>query len=937
MSKAATGKASKSDSKKKTNKRQAWEEARAAILSSVDVQAEYESWGLVTVGDESDGWVKAHAFGRDDNNPSAAIYVGDGPSRGLYKDHANPGPDGTLTFFYAAARLGPHQTPQAAIRHYAKQLSIDLPEDLEDQIDWLPWVDMFAALFARAKGGGIDAAALVRAGAMRAKWPKTSPNPQSVFALPVFGPNLTDSEPCGWVLVSQNAQPVRVFQGKGKEPRLEKTHTLKGSKSGWMNRSACAAIKSGSGVELVWKVEGVSDCLALDSLIPDEFRGRHVVITNSAGCAENPRPDFLSHLAGKMVCVIGDADEPGQVGAAKWAAAIAASGVAVKNVKLPYPVEPSHGKDLRDWFSEGRSYTDLLALADATQEITPDSSASTATMAEEELCRAIGVDVLGELDSGMIRGYSQYHSKVISIPNIDRIGYASLQQLIGPAIKEKVKPTDDEDDERPYTIFDVRNAIAYLAGFRRLSDESMYGTGCWPIGGDQEEVIAIVNGGEAATWNGDKRLIPSTSPVCRGKILDLSNTESWVDLKQLETHMHAAEDPKWCMDLASDIQEIIGRWKWRHESDPFIASGLVMSTYVQAFFAWRPQVAVLGESGTGKTTFFQFLERTFGRLAITATKPTEAGVRQAVRNTSRAIVIDEFEEDRHRQQVLELIRTSSRGESSAILRGSQDQRGRRFSLRQICWVAAIEIGLKRDPDRNRFIHLELVKPQDAMRGRLAIPSETECRGLGVRLLAAALRYVWEVRRWAIDMKTLRVTGVSDRVIESYAVPVAMMARIGGMSLPDARMTLTDVLSARDLGEATISDQEELVDAILSGWVQLDHGKRATVAEILTGEYAEPGAVRQLEAHGISRCSQSRGSARRDLIPWTLLDSVFVDHRTVAEKILRGSRWQNQSLDQMLNRLPGAKRDRRKLSGRNARGVLLPIESFGVSKSAEEDF
>ena len=86
MSKAATGKASKSDSKKKTNKRQAWEEARAAILSSVDVQAEYESWGLVTVGDESDGWVKAHAFGRDDN---VAIFVspaGDAPQGTLSKD-----------------------------------------------------------------------------------------------------------------------------------------------------------------------------------------------------------------------------------------------------------------------------------------------------------------------------------------------------------------------------------------------------------------------------------------------------------------------------------------------------------------------------------------------------------------------------------------------------------------------------------------------------------------------------------------------------------------------------------------------------------------------------------------------------------------------------------------------------------------------------------
>jgi hypothetical protein len=52
--------------------------------------------------------------------------------------------------------------------------------------------------------------------------------------------------------------------------------------------------------------------------------------------------------------VVGDADEPGQLGATKWAAWAAKVASEVRLVRaeqLGFEVEKSHGKDLRDWLA----------------------------------------------------------------------------------------------------------------------------------------------------------------------------------------------------------------------------------------------------------------------------------------------------------------------------------------------------------------------------------------------------------------------------------------------------------------------------------------------------------------------------------------------------------------------------------------------------------
>lgn len=110
--------------------------------------------------------------------------------------------------------------------------------------------------------------------------------------------------------------------------------------------------------EVVWKCEGLTDALALAALLP---RG-HVAVTVTNG-ANAICHELCWAFVNKDLYVVGDADEPGRNGALKSAFHAFHYARTVQVVTLPYQVEPSHGKDLRDFLIEGNSVDSLVSLA----------------------------------------------------------------------------------------------------------------------------------------------------------------------------------------------------------------------------------------------------------------------------------------------------------------------------------------------------------------------------------------------------------------------------------------------------------------------------------------------------------------------------------------------------------------------------------------------
>jgi hypothetical protein len=154
------------------------------------------------------------------------------------------------------------------------------------------------------------------------------------------------------VVVDSEGGDLRKFCGKGKPLQLSTAVCVKrqgAARGGLLNPFALAHIKD---AEVVWKAEGLSDLLAIHSLIPPEKKDRHVVIANANGATEGVDRHWVELLTDKVVFVVGVADRAGQIGVEKWVAHLQGKAKEVRNVRLPFPVVEGHGRDARD-FLEG--------------------------------------------------------------------------------------------------------------------------------------------------------------------------------------------------------------------------------------------------------------------------------------------------------------------------------------------------------------------------------------------------------------------------------------------------------------------------------------------------------------------------------------------------------------------------------------------------------
>lgn len=551
----------------------------------------------------------------------------------------------------------------------------------------------------------------------------------------------------------------------------------------------------------------------------------------------------------------------------------------------------------------------------------PDQTVSDG-LTERRIVDALHLDVLGERDNGTIVVLFASHEsrrKTVEIREPDRLSYAKLLQVAGPPVREMVDESGGEESHSRFSMSQVRNAICYLAGERRISDQTLSSVGCWqPVdeAGDDVPGVVAVGAGESAVWD-EEKLERIVKPRAGGRLLHLSSSEPWYHFRQLAANLERCT-PEWAKNTAEEAIALFGRWRWRHHShSPTVVTGLVLASWVQTLWAWRPQIAITGASKTGKSTLFEALGGLFDGLALRSSDSTAAGIRQALQTSAKVVLCDEFENSRYRDDILKMLRNASRGDES--LRGTTgSQKGLRFVLRHIVWVAAIEVGLKRAPDRNRFICLELIHPKPEDRGKLTTPPAAELHDLGQRLLAVAVRNITPAKALALRLKAHKVEGIDSRVIESYAVPAAILAISCGWSESEADGLLKEMLMTSPPEDQNASDEEDLLEAIVRASVRIDREIK-TVAELINDGGLD--ATQSLERHGLCLAYSRTGPRATEYEP----DTLFMDHKDIGTKLLKGTSWEGQNLGTILQRVAGAVLERRRVAGRRTYGVSLPMD------------
>ena len=307
---------------------------------------------------------------------------------------------------------------------------------LWDNLELLPWTPMTVALWVRHKTG-VTVEAVEAAGGCMARYY----GQYYVVAFPIYGPALTRADPVGWVLYNTNGGDLPVFHGKGESPSRVKVKTTKGSKAGLLGRWGIERLNQ---AEVITKVEGPTDMLSLWAAIPAELRETQLVICNSGGAAEKPRPEYVQLISAPRVIVVGDADRPGLEGAVAWAQSLAANYGDVRHVKLPFEAQDSHGKDLRDYLTDGHLYQDLLSLADSSEPV-PATGADAAgedyrpvivLTTDEHLMNDEAVEALSKDETLYQRG-----GILVRVCNEETVDGSVIRSQVAPRIVQVQLPT----------------------------------------------------------------------------------------------------------------------------------------------------------------------------------------------------------------------------------------------------------------------------------------------------------------------------------------------------------------------------------------------------------------------------------------------------------------------------------------------------------------
>lgn len=607
---------------------------------------------------------------------------------------------------------------------------------------------------------------------------------------------------------------------------------------------------------------------------------------------------------------------------------------------------------LPTWESAANKFREERGRKAVLEKVVSGQATSTAEVEEaaalaEDMMKRIQLDVLGEDDMGNVHVFSIYYRKTDKIRDVSRLQRSRLLQLCGvPGLC--IQDMGEERIAGTLRLKDVRDAIGLLAGRRRVTGGDLAGQGVWQgltAEHEESETIVLVGANEAARLNGTFERV--LSPRVDGLLLDLSDPDPWYDLPKLQEYVAACRGSReWAEGVLDQASDLFGQWCWKNDRpneqpDTLLVTLLACATWAQTLWGFRPLVAITGPSNSGKTSFFLLLEALFGKLALRSSSSSAAGILQHVRRSAKIILLDEFEDSIHRKKVLELFRLSSRGDKR--LMGTTTHSGQDFNLQHIPWVAAIEVNLKREPDRNRFITLELLKPPaDRFTKGLTMPSPEKLADLGQKMLAVALCHAPAARRLAAKLKSCRPTDAfgetmaDDRVIEAYAVPAALLACIRGEGEKEGLLALRTLLGGVEKAEQGRTDELALLEVILEAHVDCGHGRRLAVSQIVFGDIETFDANKvALERSGIRLGADRTGPLTNpQAARW-----LFIAPGPVSANLLRSTDWAYQKIETILKRLPGAKPDRKEIADKKATGVSIPMEflvkTFGTEAQQSE--
>lgn len=356
----------------------------------------------------------------------------------------------------------------------------------------------------------------------------------------------------------------------------------------------------------------------------------------------------------------------------------------------------------------------------------------------------------------------------------------------------------------------------------------------------------------------------------------------------------------------------------------------------------RPHLAISARKNSGKTTLMdEVLEPSAGEMALAqAGNYTEAAIRQYIGKDCRPVILDEFEgqtKDKNDmvrlRAVLDLAR-SAYSSNRPMIKGTKDQKGISFRVQSAFCLLGINITLDNDADRSRIPVLKMIKGKGSPR----IARETDYPGLRMRTFKNIDRLLANVEA-ARAMVTERTN--DDRLGDTYGT------LLGGFwstisDTPFMRggkeyyaMTSAAINSISRAQAEDTSDEELILDTILSHVYRLSPDTELTIAEMLTRKDELGNLVYDDELRRLGIRGEYKSKRYKDLYNAEKFLAISVNGEAI-KYILRGTPFEEykQVLGRHSARL-GEESVSLKMAGKTAKCLLFDwarvVEIHGIDE------
>jgi len=231
--------------------------------------------------------------------------------------------------------------------------------DPAEKIELQPWSGEVASQWAQRKPP-ISTTAIREAGG-EIVWYKYQNHRYVCLSYPTYRTKSDQKRPCGYQLFAHSGLFLPSVSGD-----VKNKNTPGSVGGGFIGEWGLDHL---DGCEVVWKVEGVTDLLALMSAIPPDLKEKHVVLTNSCGTNETVSEQQKEMLTNKAIYMVHDADNPGRAGATKQSESYneVAAEVRVLNLDEVLDGDDEKAVDIRDYLLQGGDFAGLVELAASTQ------------------------------------------------------------------------------------------------------------------------------------------------------------------------------------------------------------------------------------------------------------------------------------------------------------------------------------------------------------------------------------------------------------------------------------------------------------------------------------------------------------------------------------------------------------------------------------------